>query len=162
MPTLLVITILLPLVGALVLGFTPRLSQQAARWIALTTVLITLLLSLVLSLNFDSSAAASFQFAFQPEGASGHLGLPWLRVADGPGVRFAVGLDGISLLLVLADLVVDGAFGVRLLGASEGACGAALCADAGASNGTAGLVRQPGHRPVLHLLRVHADPACSS
>ncbi len=103
MPTLLVITILLPLVGALFLGSWPRLGQQASRWIALGTVLVTLALSLVLAVAFESGEAASFQFAYESDG---HLGLPWLRVADGPGVRFALGLDGISLVLFVLTSVL--------------------------------------------------------
>src|SRR5262249_31662329 len=35
----------------------------------------------------------------------------------------------------------------------------ALRALAGPGDGSAGIVRQPGHRAVLHLFRVHADPA---
>lgn len=96
MPTLLVITVLLPLVGALVLAARPGLDHRLARQLALGTSLATLALSLVLMAGFDKAAAGSFQFAFS---SGGHLGLPWMRVAGGSGVRFALGLDGISLVL---------------------------------------------------------------
>src|SRR5262249_14464321 len=29
----------------------------------------------------------------------GHLGLPWLEISSGSGIRFALGLDGVSLFL---------------------------------------------------------------
>lgn len=96
MATLLLITVLLPLLGGLVLAFWPADDYRSARWVALVTALVTLGLSVVLAINFDKTAAASYQFAFQ-EGQ--HLGLGWLTIGGGPGIRFSLGLDGISLTL---------------------------------------------------------------
>jgi NADH-quinone oxidoreductase subunit M len=104
MPTLLVITVFLPLIGALALLLQPRLDHRSARGLALVTVLATLALSLLLGLNFEVGRAG-FQFAHDAGG--GTLGYRWLDVPGGPGVRFALGLDGISLVLfVLTALLM--------------------------------------------------------
>ena len=54
MATLLVITVLLPLLGSLVLVLLPKLEFQTARSIALATALVTLGFSLILLWGFDS------------------------------------------------------------------------------------------------------------
>jgi NADH-quinone oxidoreductase subunit M len=95
MPTLLVITVLLPLVGALALFAQPKLDYKAARSIALGTALVTLFFSAIFFLGFPDKAAGP-QFTFR-EGSS--LGLNWISVPQSNGIRFALGLDGISLTL---------------------------------------------------------------
>jgi NADH-quinone oxidoreductase subunit M len=100
MATLLVFTVLLPLVGSLVLGFWPRLKDESARRIGLAFALSTLALSLILLLGFRSEVKGP-QFSFI-EG--GRYGLAWL---GRPDIRFALGLDGLSLwLFVLTSLLV--------------------------------------------------------
>src|SRR5690242_19032711 len=101
MPTLLVITVLLPLLGSLVLFSSPRMDRRSARWLALGVALGTLALSAVLVIAFrpaDPSRPETLgpQFAFR---SGDHLGLPWLELAHGGGIRFAMGLDGLSLWL---------------------------------------------------------------
>lgn len=96
MATLLLITVLLPLLGGLVLAFWPADGYRSARWVALATALVTLGLSLILAFAFDKSAAAAYQFAFLD---GEHLGLRWLNIGGGPGIRFSLGLDGVSLTL---------------------------------------------------------------
>ncbi len=95
MPTLLVITVLLPLLGSLALMLAPRLDRTLARSIALGCTLITMALSLVLLLWFRTGHLAP-QFAFGP--TNGPYGLQWLTRPD---IRFALGLDGLSLWLFL-------------------------------------------------------------
>ena len=95
MATLLVITVLLPLLGGLVLVLTPRLDRNAARNIALGCTLATLGFSLILLLGFKTGVLNP-QFAFGPE--SGPYGLSWM---SRPDIRFALGLDGLSLWLFL-------------------------------------------------------------
>ncbi len=103
MATLLVITVLLPLLGSVALLFLPRQDFRTARWVALGTALATLVLSLVFVFAFKVGNTFP-QFAFSEEG---HYGLTWLRLAEGPGIRFALGLDGISLwLFVLTTLLM--------------------------------------------------------
>ncbi|QDV37146.1 complex I subunit 4 family protein [Tautonia plasticadhaerens] len=96
MATLLVVTVLLPLLGGLGLLLAPRLDHTAARWVALGTTLVTLAFSLVLVAAFQIDDAG-VQFAFR--GSDGSLGIPWVSVGAGSGIRFALGLDGIALSL---------------------------------------------------------------
>ena len=93
MAILLVITVLLPLAGSLILFASPRLEQGPARAIAMAAALGDLVLSLVLVAAFRPGVLDP-QFAFGKVG--GPYGLAWL---DPPGIRFALGLDGISLWL---------------------------------------------------------------
>ena len=101
MATLLVITALLPLFGALALFVQPRLGMKAARGFALVTALLTLALSLVLLSGFKPGVLTP-QFAFGPE--DGPYGLSWLEVPD---IRFALGLDGLSVWLFVLTAVLQ-------------------------------------------------------
>lgn len=96
MATLLVVTVLLPLLGGLGLLLAPKLGHTAARWVALGTTLVTLAFSLVLVAGFQVDDAGA-QFAFQ--GKDGSLGIPWVSVGSGSGIRFTLGLDGVALSL---------------------------------------------------------------
>src|SRR4051812_29579039 len=109
MPTLLTITVLLPLLGALALFLMPKLDYKTARAVALGTVLATLALALIIVLAFDSAATGP-QFAFGAKG--GPYGLPWVSIAGGSGIRFALGLDGLSVGLfgLTALLLVPAVF----------------------------------------------------
>src|SRR5262245_61608842 len=93
MATLLVITVLLPLIGSAALFLSPRLDVKTSRALALGTALATLAFTLVLVAAFRPGVTAP-QFAFGPE--QGPYGLSWM---ERPGVRFALGLDGISVWL---------------------------------------------------------------
>jgi len=99
MALLLVLTVLLPLVGSLTLFAMPQLSTRSARSLALGFTLATLGLSLLLLLAFQASVTTP-QFAFEQDGK---LGLGWMPRF---GVRFALGLDGISLWLYLLTSVL--------------------------------------------------------
>ncbi|MBV8074830.1 MAG: NADH-quinone oxidoreductase subunit M, partial [Planctomycetaceae bacterium] len=101
MATLLVITTFLPLLGGLVLFLAPGLDMKSARWIALATVLATLAFSLVLVANFQPGVVTP-QFAYGP--AEGPYGLRWMVRPD---IRFATGLDGLSIwLYVLTTMLM--------------------------------------------------------
>jgi len=93
MAILLVLTVFLPLAGALTLFLQPRLEMKSARSIALGTALLTLLFSLVLTFAFKTGVMTP-QFAPGPE--QGPYGWDWL---EGSGIRFALGLDGLSVWL---------------------------------------------------------------
>jgi len=100
MATLLVITVLLPLVAGLILAFVPRLTAHDARQLALAAALVTLGFSIVLLLGFRPQITSP-QFAFVTR--DGRFGLGWL---GRPDIRFALGLDGLSLwLFVLTSLL---------------------------------------------------------
>jgi NADH-quinone oxidoreductase subunit M len=91
--TLLALTVFLPLAGSLVLALLPQLGDGRARQIALTTTSVTLALALILLAGFRSDLRGP-QFA--PVSADGRYGLAWLAQPD---IRFALGLDGLSLWL---------------------------------------------------------------
>ncbi|MFC1618718.1 NADH-quinone oxidoreductase subunit M [Candidatus Neomarinimicrobiota bacterium] len=84
---LLTFTIFSPLVGALVILFLRESQRHAVRLVALTTSLITFLLSYFLFRDFHTNDA--FQFIELT---------PWIQ---NYGISYHVGIDGISLLLVL-------------------------------------------------------------
>ncbi len=78
----------LPAAGALVLALLPRRLERAQRWGALLVAVGTFLASIPLYTRFDGGSA-DYQFeAFAP----------WL---PGLGAAYHVGVDGISVLLVL-------------------------------------------------------------
>ena len=84
------LVIFFPLVGVLVLLFLNKEQKNAARWVALITSLITFGISLwVLTL-------------FNPDNPDLQLviHLPWIQVA-GWNISYYVGVDGLSILLVL-------------------------------------------------------------
>jgi NADH-quinone oxidoreductase subunit M len=77
----------LPLAGFLIVLLLPRESEEALRRLALGFAAATFLLSLGLATGYRAGG----QFAFVTD-------LPWIR---SPQIRYHVGLDGLSLWLVL-------------------------------------------------------------
>ena len=88
MANLLSLLILLPLVAAVPTYFLGRNNPSAARWIALASTAIVFLVSLVLWRDFDASVIG-FQFVEKT---------PWFVGYD---INYHVGIDGISLWLIL-------------------------------------------------------------
>jgi NADH-quinone oxidoreductase subunit M len=84
------IVIFFPLVGVLVLLFMPSGNKNLLRWTALVTTLVTFGLSIWMLTMFDKS---------NPDLQLG-LTLPWIQVA-GWNISYALGVDGLSILLVL-------------------------------------------------------------
>jgi NADH-quinone oxidoreductase subunit M len=84
------IVIFFPLVGVLVLLFLPSEKKDLLRWTALATTLLTFGLSIWMLTMFDKS---------NPDLQLG-LTLPWIQVA-GWNISYAIGVDGLSILLVL-------------------------------------------------------------
>ncbi|MEE8395114.1 MAG: NADH-quinone oxidoreductase subunit M [bacterium] len=85
---ILTLIVLFPLAGVLLLLFVQRDAAGLAKWIALITSGVTFLLSLPLYFWFDP-ARTGFQFVER---------VPWIRAW---GVDYHLGLDGITLFLVL-------------------------------------------------------------
>ena len=79
-----------PLVGIIVLFFIPREQKDTLRWTALITSLITFLLSLWVLALFDSSDP-NLQLVAKYD---------WITVA-GWNIQYSLGVDGLSILLVL-------------------------------------------------------------
>ncbi|HEY8720475.1 NADH-quinone oxidoreductase subunit M [Pengzhenrongella sp.] len=87
--------IVLPLVGAAVLWLLPAPAARAyARQIAVGFSLVELAGAVVVALSFDTGAAATHQFS------EVHSWIPAI------GVSYAVGVDGVGLLLVLLSVVL--------------------------------------------------------
>jgi NADH-quinone oxidoreductase subunit M len=84
------IVIFFPLVGVLILLFLPSDKKNLLRWTALATTLLTFGLSIWMLTLFNKS---------NPDLQLG-LKLPWIQVA-GWNIFYAIGVDGLSILLVL-------------------------------------------------------------
>src|SRR4051794_36886387 len=100
MATLLVITAFLPLAGSLALFLSPRMPVARARMVALGTVLATLVPTFILLFAFRTGVVEP-QFAFG--GRGGPYGVSWL---EEPNIRFAFGLDGLSIWLFVLTAVL--------------------------------------------------------
>ncbi len=84
------LVIFFPLVGVLALLFIPGEKKNALRWTTLLASLVTFGLSIWMLTLFDKS---------NPDLQLG-LDLPWIHVA-GWNINYAIGVDGLSILLVL-------------------------------------------------------------
>jgi NADH-quinone oxidoreductase subunit M len=85
--------VFLPLLGVLLLVFVPGSAHRAIRWIALAAALGSLASSLVL-LGYDP-AGSEFQFRED---------LPWIEAF---GMRYTLGVDGLSVVLVLLTTILS-------------------------------------------------------
>ena len=79
-----------PLVGVFFMLFVSAEKKTAHRWLALITSLITFAISLVVLAQFNAGNP-DLQMV---------VNLPWIHVA-GFDIRYAMGIDGLSILLVL-------------------------------------------------------------
>ena len=77
-----------PLVGAVVVAAIPRTRVLLAKQVALAVSLVVLALTVVLALRFEPTSEEQFQFA------ETHQWIPQF------GVSYAVGIDGIALVLI--------------------------------------------------------------
>jgi NADH-quinone oxidoreductase subunit M len=87
MTHILTILVVLPAVGALLLALLPREAERLQKLVALLASGAVFVLSLLLLQNFESHADMQFQ-----------VRLPWIPAY---GISYHVGLDGISLWLVI-------------------------------------------------------------
>ena len=87
-------TLLIPVVGALVVAFLPERAGARARQVALGFSLVTLVVAVGAALQFNADSTARFQLAEQ------HSWIPQF------GVSYAVGVDGISLVLILLSVIL--------------------------------------------------------
>lgn len=91
----------LPLAGAFAVLFTPKGAEKLQRYIALGTTLLVAALGIRLFLGFESPGTAPERYLFEA---------PWFALPssyDAPTqVRFKLGLDGISLLMVTLTAVL--------------------------------------------------------
>ena len=88
----LILTIFLPLVGALVLMAVPKESEGTIKAVALGTSLLAALVGILLLVDFDYGAAGDLQFLVDRQ---------WIELIN---ARFILGLDGLSLPLLMLTL----------------------------------------------------------
>ncbi|MBK34591.1 MAG: NADH-quinone oxidoreductase subunit M [Gemmatimonadetes bacterium] len=91
---LLTYLIFLPMVGAVLIGIAGKGRDGVSRWLALTVSIGTFAMSVPLFTRFDETTAA-MQFVHQ---------VPWVETL---GISYAVGIDGISVLLVLITTLLS-------------------------------------------------------
>ena len=85
----LILITFVPLVGALVMLFIPKESEDTHKLVALVTSLVALVLGVLLMIDFDYGNAESLQFFVDYE---------WISVINS---GFIMGLDGLSLPLLI-------------------------------------------------------------
>ncbi|UCD94424.1 MAG: Fe-S-binding domain-containing protein, partial [Candidatus Zixiibacteriota bacterium] len=83
-----------PLVGAVLLLFVPRTQHDSVKSIALIIAFITFLFSVWMYAMFDP-VANGMQF---------EINIPWI---SGFGINYHLGIDGISLLLIMLTTVLS-------------------------------------------------------
>ncbi len=83
----------IPLVGAAVVAAVPKPKELLAKQVALGASLVTLALAIAMATQFGT-AGARFQFVETHD---------WIRSF---GVQYAVGVDGIALVLILLSVVL--------------------------------------------------------
>lgn len=87
------LTLLIPLIGAIVIMCLPKEEEKAIKYIAAMSTFISLLLSLIILIMYDRSLGG-MQFIEC---------IPWI---EDLGVSYALGVDGISIpLLLLTNLI---------------------------------------------------------
>lgn len=88
-PWWLTAAIFLPAMSAIIIALWPHISARLVRYFAVCSTTLTLAISLVLFFSFDRLTTAPFQFETL---------VPWIAEI---GVSYHVGLDGLSLILVV-------------------------------------------------------------
>ena len=88
------LAVFLPLVGALIVMLIPKAYETELKLVALGSSLIALVVGAYIAIQFDYGAAGELQFVVDKG---------WIDVINS---RYIVGLDGLSLPLLLLSLVV--------------------------------------------------------
>ncbi len=90
---LLTLSMLLPLLGTVALAFTPKTSVLLTKQIALATTVLVAVVGIYMTVNFDFKATG-FQFVESR---------PWIPAF---GINYALGIDGIALVLILMSVLL--------------------------------------------------------
>jgi NADH-quinone oxidoreductase subunit M len=90
---LLTLSMLLPLLGTAALAFTPKTSVLLTKQIALATTVLVAVVGIYMTINFDFKATG-FQFVESR---------PWIPAF---GINYALGIDGIALVLILMSVLL--------------------------------------------------------
>ena len=89
------LTVFLPLVGAVVIMMIPKAYEAEVKLVALGSSLLALIIGLYITIQFNYGAAGDLQFVVDKG---------WIDVINS---RYIVGLDGLSLPLLLLSLVLS-------------------------------------------------------
>jgi NADH-quinone oxidoreductase subunit M len=89
----LTLSMLLPLLGTAALAFTPKGNVLLTKQIALATTVLVAVVGILMTINFDFNAPG-FQFVESR---------PWIPVF---GINYALGVDGIALVLILMSVLL--------------------------------------------------------
>ncbi|HLY81429.1 MAG TPA: NADH-quinone oxidoreductase subunit M, partial [Acidimicrobiales bacterium] len=97
--------IFVPAIGALIIGFLPRAEEQAHKLVALLTTLATLGVGIYLVARFDYDKSTNIfnQGADPAKALQFAVNRSWIDVINS---RFHVGIDGISLPLLLLSMLI--------------------------------------------------------
>ena len=90
---LLTLSMLLPLLGTAALAFVPKTNALLTKQIALATTVLVAVVGIAMTVSFDIGAAG-FQFVESRE---------WIPAF---GIKFALGVDGIALVLILMSVLL--------------------------------------------------------
>ena len=92
---LLTLSMLLPLLGTAALAFVPKTNALLTKQIALATTVLVAFVGIAMTLSFDFGATG-FQFVESRE---------WIPAF---GIKYALGVDGIALVLILMTALLAG------------------------------------------------------
>ena len=90
---LLTLSMLLPLLGTAALAFTPKANVLLTKQIALATTILVALVGILMTVKFDFNTTG-FQFVESRE---------WIPAF---GIKYALGVDGIALVLILMSVLL--------------------------------------------------------
>jgi NADH-quinone oxidoreductase subunit M len=90
---LLTLSMLLPLLGTAALAFTPKANVLLTKQIALATTILVALVGILMTVKFDFNKTG-FQFVESRE---------WIPAF---GIKYALGVDGIALVLILMSVLL--------------------------------------------------------
>ena len=138
--------LLLPLAGAIVILFFDKENKNLIRWFANLVAFTGFLASVPLFFWFDYDDAATMQFVQR---------VPWI---DALAVEYAVGIDGISLLLVLLTTLLGSRRDPFVMGIDPGPRQRVLRFHADAADGYARRLRRARLLHVLCVLEVMLVP----
>ncbi|MFO7263345.1 MAG: NADH-quinone oxidoreductase subunit M [Bacillota bacterium] len=97
------VLMLSPLAGILVLALLPKTQHRALRWTGFAATLLPLAVALGMASRFDAEAQA-MQFAGSAPWFT--IPLPGMMGGDGFVFRYTVGVDGLSMALILLTVIL--------------------------------------------------------
>ena len=143
--------VLILLIGGVIAALSERLSSNAPRWVALTTIALTLGYLLAQMATMDDLQRLQASTPSDPTTWLMHFKSPWIPAF---GINLEMALDGISLLMVLLTLFLgavavsaswtdvdqhQGFFEANLLWTLAGVLGVFYVSFAGSSDGASSL-----------------------